>query len=190
MRVVVASRNPVKLAAVRSAFAALFLDKDTELQGIDAASGVADQPSSDAETRTGARNRAENARQAERDADFWVGIEGGIDVTGEQLMAFAWMHIRGSNGLSSEARSVSLPLPPRVKELVDAGLELGDANDRVFSTLNSKHGGGAFGLLTDGRITRESVYAETMMLALMPFVNPLFPQAATTVAETYRKRGS
>lgn len=181
MRVVIASRNPVKLAAGRSAFEALFPTHDIELLTVDAASGVADQPSTDDETRAGARNRAEHARRAHSDADFWVGLEGGIDVTGEQLMAFAWMHVLGSNGFSSEARSVSLPLPPRVKALVDAGLELGDANDRVFSTLNSKHGGGAFGLLTEGRVTRESVYAETMMLALMPFVNPLFPHATTTV---------
>lgn len=180
MRVVIASKNPVKLAAGRSAFEALFPGADIEMLAVDAASGVADQPRSDDETRTGARNRAAQARQAHDDADFWVGLEGGIDVSGEQLMAFAWMHVLGRNGLSSEARSVSLPLPPRVKELVDAGFELGDANDRVFSMLNSKHGGGAFGLLTEGRVTRESVYAETMMLALMPFVNPLYPQASTT----------
>ena len=180
MRVVVASRNPVKLAATRHAFEALFPTEDITITAADATSDVADQPSSDDETRTGARNRAGNARKADGEADFWVGLEGGIDVIGDQLIAFAWMHVLGSNDLSSEARSVSLPLPPRVKELVDAGLELGDANDRVFSTLNSKHGGGAFGLLTDGRVTRESVYAETMMLALMPFVNPLYPHAAST----------
>jgi inosine/xanthosine triphosphatase len=182
MRVVIASRNPVKLAAGRKAFEALFPDENIDVIAVDAESGVADQPSSDGETRTGARNRAEHASRAESDADFWVGLEGGIDVTGEQLMAFAWMHVRGSNGFSSEARSVSLPLPPRVKQLVDEGLELGEANDRVFATLNSKHGGGAFGLLTDGRVTRESVYAETMMLALMPFVNPLFPHASSGIA--------
>ena len=172
----------VKLAAGRQAFEALFPGENIDVIAVDAASGVADQPSSDDETRTGARNRAAHASEMRADADFWVGLEGGIDVTGDQLIAFAWMHVRGSNGLSSEARSVSLPLPPRVKELVDEGLELGDANDRVFSTLNSKQEGGAFGLLTDGRITRESVYAETMMLALMPFVNPLFPHAAITAA--------
>ena len=38
-----------------------------------------------------------------------------------------------------------------------AGMELGEANDRVFETSGSKHAGGAFGLLTDDRLTRRLV---------------------------------
>jgi non-canonical (house-cleaning) NTP pyrophosphatase len=91
-------------------------------------------------------------------------------------MAFAWMAIKGRAGDISEARSPTLPLPPAVKELVDAGMELGEANDRVFSTMNSKQGGGAYGLLTDGRYTRESIYAQTLIIALTPFIHRLYPQ--------------
>ena len=61
-----------------------------------------------------------------------------------------------------------------MQQLVNSGLELGEANDRVFSTLNSKQGGGAFGLLTDGLMTRESVYTQTLTLALIPFVHELW----------------
>ena len=91
-------------------------------------------------------------------------------------MAFAWMAVKGPKGDIGEARSTTLPLPPAVKELVDAGLELGEANDRVFATANSKQGGGAYGLLTDGRYTREGIYAQTLIIALTPFVNRLYPQ--------------
>jgi len=72
-------------------------------------------------------------------------------------------------------RTVTLPLPPAVKALVDQGLELGDANDRVFSTVNSKQQGGAFGLLTNGIYTREGVYTQALVIALVPFVNELYP---------------
>ncbi|MDJ0916617.1 MAG: inosine/xanthosine triphosphatase [Woeseiaceae bacterium] len=178
MKVIVASQNPVKLAATRQAFTTLFDGTDVEIIAQSAESGVADQPVSDAETRRGALNRASNASAAQPDADFWVGLEGGIEVIDDQLMAFAWMHVRGANGFVSQARTPSLPLPPGVKALVDQGLELGEANDRVFRTLNSKQGGGAFGLLTDGKLTRESVYAETVLLALMPFANELYPHSA------------
>ena len=41
-----------------------------------------------------------------------------------QLMAFAWMAVKGRQGDVSEARSATLPLPPAVKDLVDAGMEL------------------------------------------------------------------
>ena len=176
MKVIVASRNTVKTSAVRHAFAALFPDSDLDLMSVDVDSGVGDQPLSDAVTRAGARNRAQRASEAEPNADFWVGLEGGVEVLDGQLMAFAWMAVSGRTGDISEARSATLPLPPAVKELVDAGMELGDANDRVFSTVNSKQGGGAYGLLTDGRYTRESIYAQTLIIALTPFVNRLYSQ--------------
>ncbi len=85
------------------------------------------------------------------------------------------MAVQNRSGQISEARSVTLPLPPAVKDLVANGLELGEANDQVFSTVNSKQGGGAFGLLTDGLYTRKSVYCQTLIMALIPFANPLYP---------------
>ena len=110
------------------------------------------------------------------DADFWVGLEGGIETIDDQLMAFAWMAVLGPDQRIGEARTVTLPLPPAVKTLVDQGLELGDANDKVFSTVNSKHQGGAFGLLTNGIYTREGVYTEALVIALVPFVNGLYKE--------------
>ena len=59
---------------------------------------------------------------------------------------------------------------------MDQGLELGDANDKVFATVNSKHQGGAFGLLTNGIYTREGVYTEALVIALVPFVNGLYTE--------------
>ena len=174
MKVVVASRNPVKVEAARSAFATQFPDTSLEMIAVEVDSGAGDQPESDAATRQGARTRAERAREKVPAADFWVGLEGGVELVGERLMAFAWMAVLGASGDLGEARTTTLPLPPAVRELVDAGVELGDANDRVFSTLNSKQGGGAFGLLTEGLYTRESVYREAMVMALVPFVHPLY----------------
>ncbi len=176
MRVVVASQNPVKTGAAREAFAAVFPDDVIDVIGIEVDSGVGVQPDDDAKTRKGAQARVLNACKVEADADFWVGLEGGVDVVDGQLMAFAWMAVKGRHGCVSEARSATLPLPPAVKELVDAGLELGVANDRVFSTVNSKRGGGAYGLLTGGRYTREGIYTQTLIIALTPFVNALYPQ--------------
>lgn len=174
MHIVVASHNPVKLAATREAFSALMPDAKLQIEPLSVASGVGDQPASDAETRQGARNRAANARAERPGADYWVGLEGGIDVFDEQLMAFAWMAIMDGSARVSDARSATLPLPPAVKRHIDAGMELGAANDRVFATVNSKQGGGAYGLLTDGRYTRESIYTQTLILALLPFVNELY----------------
>lgn len=177
MKVVVASRNPVKIGAAEQAFETLFPESTLEMIPVDVDSGAGDQPDSDEVTRQGARTRALKSREERPDADFWVGLEGGIEIIDDQLMAFAWMAVQGRVGEVSEARSATLPLPPAVKELVASGLELGKANDRVFSTVNSKQGGGAYGLLTDGLYTREGIYAQTLIIALIPFVNALYPQS-------------
>ena len=174
MKIVVTSHNPVKIQAVNQAFKSQFPKREIELIPLGVDSGVSDQPMSDQETRLGARNRVKDARLKTPEADFWVGLEGGLDFFDGHLMAFAWMVIAGSDNRISETRSATLPLPPQVQTLVSEGLELGEANDRVFSTLNSKQGGGAFGLLTDGLLTRESIYTQTLILALVPFVHELW----------------
>ena len=174
MRVVVTSHNPVKIEAVRKAFQSQFAAHDIQLIPISVESDVSDQPMSDHETRQGARNRVKNAMLESGDADYWVGLEGGLDLFDGSLMAFAWMVIANCENQISETRSVTLPLPPGIHKLVLEGMELGEANDQVFSTINSKQGGGAFGLLTDGLMTRENVYTQTLVLALIPFVHELW----------------
>lgn len=174
MKIVVASKNPVKVAATRAAFAAMMPDVHPEILTVSVASDVSEQPMSDGETRRGAGNRVTNARAVRDDADYWVGLEGGIEDYENQLMAFAWMAIQNRGGNTHYARSATLPLPDAVRKLIADGMELGDANDRVFATVNSKQSGGAYGLLTDGLYTRESIYTQTLILALLPFVNELY----------------
>ncbi len=178
MKIVVASKNPVKVGATREAFATLFPDATLEMLPVHVDSGAGDQPDSDETTRLGARTRSLRAREVQPDADYWVGLEGGIEVLDDQLMAFAWMAIQGKTGAVSEARSTTLPLPPAIKDLVESGMELGEANDKVFATVNSKQGGGAYGLLTDGLYTREGIYTQTLIIALIPFVNALYPHSS------------
>lgn len=174
LKIVVTSHNPVKVSAVNEAFQSQFPGFHAQLVPVGVKSDVADQPMSDHETLRGARNRVANAKAKYEEADYWVGLEGGLDLFDGHLMAFAWMVIADKGGRTSEARSATLPLPPEVQQLVSRGLELGEANDRVFSTLNSKQGGGAYGLLTEGLMTRESIYTQTLILALIPFVHELW----------------
>ena len=93
MRIVVGSKNPVKLAAVRQAFFRAFPDRPLVCVGHDVPSGVSDQPWGHAETRTGALQRARGALLAETGADYAVGIEGGV--VGEVgLRSVAYVAIR------------------------------------------------------------------------------------------------
>ncbi len=176
MLIVVASKNPVKVEATRRAFAAQFPHKEIDMVSVNSDSGVSKQPRSDDETRSGAINRANNALKLHTDADFYVGIEGGVEVIDGQLFAFAWMAIESKDRKMVTNRSTTLPLPPKIMSLMDEGLELGEANDQVFITHNSKQKGGAFGLLTDGKLTRGAIYTETLIIALVPFTKNLYPQ--------------
>jgi len=174
VKIVVASTNPVKVRAAADAFASMLPDTELKVDGVSATSGISDQPKTDEETRRGARNRVRSAMHDHPEADFWVGIEGGIERIGGEFMTFAWVAIRRADGRTGEARTLTLALPPAIRRLIDEGLELGEANDRVFSTENSKQAGGAFGLLTDGRYTRETVYIEALVAALVPLTNALY----------------
>lgn len=168
MKVLVASLNPVKVNACRIAFKELFPDSDIHVEGVAADSNVADQPSSEQETLRGARNRVDNLLKKGHHCDFVVGIEGGVETKGHTTWAFAWMVV-GDGKRMSEAGTARFPLPDKVTALLKEGLELGDANDRVFAQHNSKQKGGAIGLLTGEVISRTDLYVPAVMMALIPF---------------------
>ena len=178
MRVVIGSKNPVKIAAAQAAFEAAFPDETIDVQGVAVPSGVADQPFSDEETYLGAYNRSQAARLQMPSADFWVGIEGGVMLHGGEMSAFAWVAVTDGR-LRGKARSATFFLPPEVARLVRAGKELGEADDIVFGRTNSKQKEGAVGLLTHGIITRQHLYFQPVVLALIPFLNrPMYAPEA------------
>lgn len=170
--IVVASLNPVKIAAARDGFARLFPELSWEAQGFDAPSGVSHQPMGDAETLAGAEGRCAAARRAHPTADYIVGIEGGCGEDPAGLEAFAWVVAYDAQGRVGRARSGSFLLPPAVAALVRQGVELGVADDQVFGRSNSKQANGAIGLLTQDVIDRYGLYAHAVVLALVSFRNP------------------
>jgi len=168
-RIAVASTNPVKIAAAKAGCGRVLEGSELEMVGLEVASGVADQPMTDQETRRGARQRAKAAAEAMPSADFWLGLEGGIDDDGETLWAFAWIAARWQGG-QGEARTAAFALPEAVAKLVRQGIELGEADDIVFGRSGSKRQGGAVGLLTGGLLDRTGLYEAAVILALIPYI--------------------
>lgn len=169
MKVIIASENPVKQSAVEIGFQKTFPDTECECVGMKAESSVKDQPDTDEETITGAKNRIAHLKEEDHNAQYYIAIEGGIEKVYDKMFAFAWVVIEDENGKVGEARTGAFELPPQVAKLIEEGIELGIANDRVFGTENSKHKNGALGILTNDLITRTSEYANTVVLALIPF---------------------
>ncbi len=173
MQIVVASTNPVKMNASLLGFQQMFPAQTWEVQGLSVPSLVRDQPLSDAETLLGATNRAHGARQARPTADFYVGIEGGVEQLADGTMSVAaWVVVLNRDGLHGKSKTGTYFLPLEVSRLVESGLELGEADDRVFGGENTKQKNGSVGLLTGDVLDRQGYYISAVIMALIPFKNP------------------
>lgn len=176
--VIVGSENPSKLQAVQLGFQAVFPDYDFVFLTAEVSSGVSGQPMDDQETLTGSRNRAIHSRELCPQADYWVGLEGGLsalDGTQTCLAAYSWITILGKYQ-TGFARSASYILPDKIANLIRQGMEQGQADDIVFGKENSKQASGGVGLLTNDLITRAELYSMAVKLALIPFTQEvLYP---------------
>lgn len=170
-KVIVSSTNPVKINATKNAFEKMFPEEQFEFEGVKIESGVSDQPMTDEETRRGAISRAQNAKLAVTNADYWVGIEGGVDVHYGEMHTFAWVIILDKNGRKGSEKTATHQLPVKVVELIKQGVELAHADDQIFNRKDSGKQNGSVGLLTSDVVTRTTYYEMAVALALVPFKN-------------------
>jgi inosine/xanthosine triphosphatase len=168
-RFVVGSLNPIKLEAVRRG--AVLIYDEVDVRAIAVPSGVSAQPFGDEEMISGATQRAREVLNRAMDADYGVGLEGGVLELNEGLFACAWCAIANRAGRIGVASTGRFLLPESVANLVRSGIELGDADDQVFGRSNSKQQEGAVGILTHGQLTRAQFYAPAVLLALVRFIN-------------------
>ena len=185
VKIAVGSCNPVKLdSALKGIKLSLsasngnsHFDSDFQAVGFNVGSGVSNQPIGDSETKLGATNRAVLAFQAYNskhgvNANFSVGLEGGVAFTDNTMECFAWIVIYDGVSFGC-ARTAGFMLPPVISRLVrEEWLELGDADDRVFGTTNNKQSGGTVSHLTNGVINRSEYYTHAVTLAFIPFLWP------------------
>ena len=170
MKIFIGSKNPVKIQAVEQGFEKMFPNSAFEFVGASVPSGVDDQPTSDDETFKGALNRAESANKQNPEANYWVGIEGGIQKVSDEMEAFAWVVIKSKTKIG-KSRTGTFFLPIPIVKLINDGKELGEADDIVFNRSNSKQRDGTVGILTGNAIDRTKYYLEAVVLALIPFKN-------------------
>ncbi|KAF4969794.1 hypothetical protein FZEAL_10168 [Fusarium zealandicum] len=168
--VVIASNNIPKIKATRQGFNRM-LPASHDFRSVSVASNVSDQPFTDDETLRGATNRAHNARDAQPDADYHVGIEGGVEDHDGTICSFAWVVVLGRDGRIGKARTSAYFLPQETCDLLRKGLELGHADDVLFGQTDSKNKEGSVGNLTGGVVDRAEYYTQAVILALIPFKN-------------------
>ncbi|MEM8523985.1 MAG: inosine/xanthosine triphosphatase [Bacteroidota bacterium] len=168
-KIIIASKNPVKIQAALNGFQEMFPKVLFEAKGIAVPSGVSDQPMGSEETFQGAWNRVNVAREVQPNADFWIGIEGGnIRHDEDEMEVMAWIVVASKDRIG-KARTAGFFLPKKIIDLINQGYELGDADDLVFGVNNSKSTLGSGGLLTEGVIDRTRFYVQAVIFALIPF---------------------
>ena len=103
-------------------------------------------------------------------ADFYVGIEGGVDYDEGTMVAFAWVYT-SNKLLFGKGKTAMFQIPREIQNLIEGGVELGKADDIVFKRKNSKSKDGAVGILTNKNITRTNYYKNAVIMSLIPFFN-------------------
>jgi inosine/xanthosine triphosphatase len=167
-RIAVGSKNPVKLAAARAVVTRLV--PEITIEAVEVPSGVPDQPFGDDQTIRGAIARAQAARER-LDADFGVGIEGGVvEMPGGTMRTCAWAAVVSRSGRHGVGGSLAMPLPGSVAHMIRDGMELGHAMDKLTSQTGTKHGAGAVGILTAGLVDRQAAYEVLVAYALSVFL--------------------
>lgn len=140
-------------------------------------SGVSDQPLTENETIIGAINRAKSVLEAEPEADVGLGLEGGL--TYDEVYTNMWYLFSVCAAWDGKqlfvGKGLYFPIPNEIGEkLKQGGTELRHIIDELSSTVGSNHKEGAYGLFTDGRITRSDVFRDAVIAALTPFHSPFY----------------
>jgi inosine/xanthosine triphosphatase len=170
MKIVVASKNPVKIEAVKIAFTKMFPGEIVEIEGVDVPSDVPDQPWGDAQTELGARNRVMHAQRALPGASYYVANESGVKEHGPDIFITNWVVVSDGQEVSS-AHTASFVIPPAVAKHLRQGMELGPAFEAFFGPVASKQGAGGVGKLTHGLIPRTELLVPAIITAAIPFTN-------------------
>lgn len=170
MKIAIGSKNAAKIRAAEIAIKKLFPKIEITVLSFEVDSKVKSQPESDQECIKGAVNRAKQAQKLAQ-ADFGIGMEGGLNKTGSKLFECGWIavvHKSGKTGLGSSAR---YEVPKVMGKLLKEGVELGEIIDRISGRKNVKHEEGSMGILTNGHLPRDLAYSHGIIFAFAPFIS-------------------
>jgi non-canonical (house-cleaning) NTP pyrophosphatase len=104
----------------------------------------------------------------------WMAVYGKRTALVVDLMAsnHAQYYTGDKKSIYGLSKTATFMLPSSLTALIRNGMELGDADDKVFGRVKAKHGSGTVGLLTDGMIDRSDYYEHALTLALVSWIRP------------------
>lgn len=191
IRILVGSTRRPKIAAVEEAIRdfgpVLAPGSGFEVVGAEVESGVGHTPASRSELMLGARQRAEAlvhlAREKAESAQYFVGLEGGLDSIEEQggrrVFLESWAYVSdGQRGHFGRSGGVEIP-DALAREVLEHGVELSVAIDRFAGAVGIRDAQGAWGVLSSGLISRTEAFRVAVVAAFAPFYNSKMYHAAS-----------
>ncbi len=170
MRILVGSKNPAKVDAVREILQDYPHLKDAEVVGFEFVSDLPEQPRTLEETSNGAVARAKGVFN---DCDYSVGIEAGfmqvpnaksgyMNVTVAAIYDGTELHI----GMSS---AFETPDTDIMRMVVEDGMNLNDAaiSKGLSTPENAGKNEGVIGTITNGRLPRKEYVMQALQMALI-----------------------
>lgn len=173
----VGSTNPVKIQAVTLAVAGL---RQCQVNGIEVASGIPEQPLTDAVTCRGARTRARHVwlagkkklhgeldkQTVQNPRILGVGLEGGVFCRGPELWSTVWAAVTEDGTHVFESNGARFRLPEILAKPILAGEEMGSVLSRLFNGADIKRQNGGIGVMTNNYVTRTEEYSSIAKLAI------------------------
>ncbi len=150
-----------------------------DVTGHEVESGVNHTPASREELMQGARQRVEALQESLRAkntlADFYVGLEGGLDVVIEnglkKVFLESWAYVSdGTKGHFGCSGSIELP-EALAEEVLSRGTELSVAIDEFAGAVGIRDGQGAWGVLSRNLVSRQESFRLAVVTAFAPFYN-------------------
>lgn len=170
MIIAVGSTNKTKITPVKKIFRKHF--PKAKIVGVSVPSGVSDQPKSNDEMYTGALNRARGALEQVKDAEYGVGIEGGIHKYSFGWFEFQLIVIVDRQGTIGVGTSGGLMFSEKIMKHLHQGKELNEAVEALTGIKNIGHNKGLFGYVSHDVVTRGKAIEHGVALALGRFLHP------------------
>ncbi len=169
MKILLASKSKIKAETVRDAVALLFPNSILELVQHDVEDPGPEPFGNDAVINQ-IRKSIEKIQENDSDADFYIGMEGGVREYNGEMEEIAYVMVSDKTNRISLSQAVSFPIPPNVAQKVREGIPFATAVDELYSTKDIKNNQGFVGLLTNGVVDKKALYFQPTVVALSKFV--------------------
>jgi inosine/xanthosine triphosphatase len=184
VHVIIGSKNPVKINAIKNVFNRFFPTEKIIFSIFEVPSNVSNQPIGLENVIKGAINRAKNAfsmylKNRDTTSDlkiFSVGIEAGlvsIPFTISGYLDYQYCAILDQDQHVSIGSGSGWEYPPEIiKEILnDPLLEVGTLMAKISGDPNVKYRNGAIGYYSKNLLTRPVITEECVQMALIPYLN-------------------